>query len=134
MTDREPDDRSQLTHYLLGFGILALTVVFSNVPQLLQHPERLFDVARPTSAILRLQALGFVLQMAVGTWLALALILELRRARRVAVFLWPCALALYFAPLPKVRDDLALAPALFVGAALLALLAWTADRATRHPA
>jgi hypothetical protein len=128
------DDHTQVGRYLLGFGILALTVVFSNIPQLIQHPERFLDVARPTSLALRLQALGYVLQMAVGTWLSLSLIFEIAPARRVAVFLWPCALALYLAPLPDVREDLALAPALLAGAAALAALSFALDRATRHTA
>ena len=132
--DQGAGEYRQVGRYLLGFGILVLTVAFSNVPQLIQHPERFFDVARPTSAVLRLQALGYVLQMAIGIWLSLSLIFELRRLRRVAVFLWPCAVALSLAPLPGVRDDLALAPALFVGAAALAALSWTLDRATRPAA
>lgn len=131
--DDAPDAREPL-RYLLGFGVLAVTVVLSNFPQLVQQPERFFDVPRPADAVRTLQAVGYAAQMLVGLWLGLGLILAFRRGRRLAAALWPLAVALYFLPLPNARQDLALAPALFVGALSLTALAWMLDRATRHRA
>lgn len=119
---------------LLGLGVLALTVAFSNVPELVRHPEAVFDVPRAGAQVLRLQVLGYALQMAIGIWLSVSLILDIARWRRAAAILWPFALVLYFAPLPTARDDIALAPALFVGALLLGALGWELDRATRRAA
>jgi len=118
--------------YLLGLGILALTVVFSNVFWLVEHPDRIFGVGRPGAALLRLELAGYVLQIVVGLWLGLSLVFDVPRGRRVAVFLWPLTLALYLAPLPTARQDLSLAPALVIAALLFWELAHTLDRATRE--
>jgi hypothetical protein len=118
--------------YLLGFGILALTVVFSNVFRVVEHPEWFFRVSRPGTTLLRLELAGYVLQMLVGLWLSVSLVFDVARWRRVAVFLWPLSLTLYFAPLPTARQDVTLAPALVVAALLLWELSRTLDRATRE--
>jgi hypothetical protein len=69
--------------------------------------------------------------MAIGLWLSVSLVFEVARWRRVAAFLWPFTLALYFAPVPTARQDIALAPALVVAALLMWELSRTLDRATR---
>jgi hypothetical protein len=117
--------------YLLGFGILGLTVVFSNVFWLVEHPESYFAVSHPSATLLRLELAGYVLQMVIGLWLAISLVFDVARWRRVAVVLWPLTLVLYFAPLPTARQDLSLAPALVVAALLFWELSRTLDRATR---
>ena len=118
--------------YLLGLGILALTVVFSNVFWLVEHPERYFPVVRPGASLLRLELAGYVLQMAVGLWLGISLVFDVARWRRVAVVLWPLALALYFAPVPTAQQVLTLAPALLVAGIFVWELSRTLDRATRE--
>lgn len=130
--DTSPD-AGEACRYLLGFGVLAVTVALSNFPQLVQNPERFFDVPRPPDAVRTLQTLGYAAQMALGLWLGLGLVLAVRRGRRLAAFLWPLSVALYFVPLPNARQDLALAPALFIGALTLTALAWMLERATRQP-
>ncbi len=121
-----------LTAALLGVGVLALTVAFSDFPQLVQNPERFFDVPAPTPLLRALHGLGFFLQLAAGLWLSFCLVFDIRRARRAAAVLWPVSVALYFAPFPNARQDLALAPALFVGAVALTALSWAVNRATRQ--
>jgi hypothetical protein len=133
--DSDSSDRSayeRAGRYLLGFGILALTVVFSNTFWLVEHPERFFAVSRPSAAMLRLELAGYVLQMAIGLWLSVSLVFDVARWRRVAVFLWPLTLVLYFAPLPTARQDFSLAPALVIAALLFWQLSHTLDRATRE--
>jgi hypothetical protein len=130
-----PDDPTApgyASRCLLGLGILAVTVMLSNFPQLVQHPERYFDVPRPGDLARTLQTAGYALQIGIGLWLGLSLVFDVRRWRRVAVLLWPVTVALYFVPLPNARQDIALAPALFVGALALASLTWALDRTTRH--
>jgi hypothetical protein len=131
--DDAPDDVEPL-RYLLGFGILAVTVALSNFPQLVQHPERFFDVPRPAEAVRTLQAVGYAAQMAIGLWLGLGLILAFRRGRRFAAILWPLTVALYFLPLPNARQDPALAPLLLIGAFSLTVAAWMLESATRQHA
>ena len=118
--------------YLLGFFILTLTVVFSNVFWLVEHPERVFPVSPPSAGSLRLELAGYVLQMAIGLWLSVSLVFDVTRWRRAAVVLWPLTLALYLAPLPTARQELSLAPALLVAGLLFWELARTLDRATRE--
>ena len=131
-TPCESDEYSRVGRYLLGFGILGLTVVFSNVFWLVEHPERFFGVSHPGATLLRLELAGYVLQLVVGLWLSISLVFDVARWRRVAAFLWPFTLALYFAPLPTARQDVSLAPALLVAALLLWELSRTLDRATRE--
>lgn len=131
-TVRERSEYGRAGRYLLGLGILGLTVLFSNVFWLVEHPEWFFAVSRPSATLLRLELWGYVLQMGIGTWLAVSLVFDVVRWRRVAAFLWPLTLALYFAPVPTARQDLTLAPALLVAALLLWELSRTLDRATRE--
>jgi dipeptide/tripeptide permease len=127
----ESDAHSRAGRYLLGFGILALTVLFSNVFWVVEHPQWFFAVGRPSAALLRLELAGYVLQGVVGLWLAVSLVFDVARWRRFAVFLWPLTLVLYFAPLPTARQDLTLAPALLIAGLLFWELSRTLDRATR---
>ncbi len=117
---------------MLGMGILALTVLFSNVFWVVEHPQWFFGVRAPSAGVLKLELAGFVLQGVVGLWLAITLVFEIRRWRRAAAFLWPLTLALYFAPLPTARDVVTLAPALAVAGLLMLELSRTLDRATRE--
>ena len=131
----DPSDRSayeRAGRYVLGFFVLALTVVFSNFFWLVEHPERVFPVSPPSASSLRLELAGYVLQMAIGLWLSVSLVFDVARWRRVAVLLWPLTLMLYLAPLPTARQDLSLAPALVIIALLFWELARTLDRATRE--
>jgi len=130
-TPSQSGEYGRVGRYLLGFGILGLTVVFSNVFWLVEHPESYFAVSRPSATLLRMELAGYVLQMAIGLWLGISLVFDVARWRRVAAFLWPLTLALYFAPVPTARQDLSLAPALLVAALLLWELTRTLDRATR---
>ena len=132
MDASEQGEFGRVGRYLLGFGILALTVFFSNVFWLVEHPERFLDVARPSGAVLRLELAGYLLQMVVGLWLSVSLVFDLARWRRAAAVLWPLTLTLYFAPVPTARQDLSLAPALLIAALLLWELSRTLDRATRE--
>jgi hypothetical protein len=132
MASTEGSEFGRVGRYLLGLGILGLTVLFSNVFWLVEHPERYFDVSRPTGTLLRLELAGYLLQMAVGLWLSASLVFDVARWRRVAVFLWPLTLTLYLAPVPTARQDLMLTPALIVAALLLWELSRTLDRATRE--
>ena len=131
-TPCESGEFGRAGRYLLGLGILALTVIFSNVFWLVEHPEWFFAVSRPSAPLLKLELAGYVLQMGIGLWLAISLVFDVVRWRRVAVVVWPLTLALYFAPLPTARQDLSLAPALFIAALLFWELSRTLDRATRQ--
>jgi hypothetical protein len=131
-TPCESDEYGRVGRYLLGFGILGLTVLLSNVPYLIEHPEAVFGVSRPSATVLKLGLAGYLLQMAIGLWLSVSLVFEVARWRRVAAFLWPFTLALYFAPVPTARQDVSLAPALVVAALLMWELSKTLDRATRE--
>jgi hypothetical protein len=117
----------RIDRYAFGFVVLAVTIVLSDFPQLAQHPERYIDVPRPADALLTLQAVGYVLQMALGLWLSFALLFDVARWRRLAVWLWPVALVLYFAPLPGAMVDPALAPAMAAAVFLLALFSRRLD-------
>ena len=128
MAARHEYDR--IDRYAFGFVVLGLTVVLSDFPQVAQHPERYIDVARPTGALLAMHAAGYVLQMALGLWLAFALLFEVARGRRLAMRLYPVALVLYFAPLPGALVDPALAPAMAAGALLLATVSRRLDLIT----
>jgi len=131
----DPSDRSayeRAGRYVLGFFVLALTVVFSNFFWLVEHPDRIFPVSPPSAASLRLELAGYVLQAAIGLWLSVALVFDVVRWRRAAVLLWPLTLTLYLAPLPTARQELSLAPALLVAGLLFWELARTLDRATRE--
>ena len=130
-TPYESEEYGRVGRYLLGFGILGLTVLFSNVFPLVEHPEWFFAVSRPSTSVLRLELAGYVLQLVIGSWLAISLVFDVARWRRVAAFLWPLTLSLYLAPVPTARQDLTLAPALLVAGLLLWELARTLDRATR---
>lgn len=131
-TAREDHEYGRVGRYFLGLGILALTVLFSNAFRLVEHPEWFFGVSRPGATLLRMELWGYVLQMAIGLWLAISLVFEVARWRRVAAFLWPLTLVLYFAPLPTARQVVTLAPALLVAALFFWELSRTLDRATRE--
>jgi len=134
MASTVSDDREygRAGRYLLGLGILFLTVLLSNTFWLIEHPERYFGAFRPSASLLRLELAGFVLQMAIGMWLGISLVLEVPRWRRVAVVLWPLALALYFAPLPAAQQVLTLAAAVLVAGFFFWELYRTLDEATRE--
>lgn len=131
-TPHDDDAHTRAERYVLGMGILALTVLFSNGFWVVEHPQWFFAVRAPSAGLLRLELWGFVLQGVVGLWLAITLVFEIRRWRRAAAFLWPLTLALYFAPLPTARDVVTLAPALAVAGLLMLELSRTLDRATRE--
>ncbi len=131
-TPHDDDAYTRAGRYVLGMGILALTVLFSNGFRVVEHPQWFFGVHAPSAGALKLELAGFVLQGVVGLWLAITLVFEIRLWRRAAAFFWPLTLALYFAPLPTARDVVTLAPALAVAGLLMLELSRTLDRATRE--
>jgi hypothetical protein len=117
---------------LLGALVLLLTCLFSNLASLHLVPGDAFDQRAAIHLVRELGAAGFFGQLATGVWLALALLFDLRRAARWAMGAWLVALGLFTVPVPKPGADLALAPAILFGAALLALLARALETATRR--
>ncbi len=124
-----PDTTAIVRRYLLGLGVLVLTVLLSNGFSFLQHPERVFDVGRNTPLESLLYLVGFGLQLVTGCWLGVALIFDLKPGRRLAVLLWLAGLALFFAPMPSARDDIWLTPLLCAGIAGIVWLSRALDAA-----
>lgn len=124
-----PDTDLVLRRYFLGLLVLTITVFLSNSLAFLTHPERVFDVYRNSPLIDQLHLAGFFGQLFAGSWLGVALVLDIRPGRRVVLLLWLAAIALYFAPMPAAKDDVWLTPLLALGVVLVAWLSRTLDRA-----
>lgn len=118
-----------IRRYAAGWTVLIVTVLLSNVFGFLEHPERVFDVQANSAVLERVHLLGFAGQVLFGCWLGLALILEVRPARRLCQVLWLASVAAFFAPMPSATKDIWLAPLLFVVAALVLLLSRAIDAA-----
>lgn len=131
LTDRQPSERRG-RRALLGALILVLTCLFSNLASLHLVPGDAFDQRAAIPLVRGLGAAGYLGQLGTGIVLALALLFDLRRIARLAMGAWLAALCLFTVPVPKPGADLALAPAILFGAALLALLARALETATRH--
>jgi len=116
---------------LLGLCVLLLTCLLSNLCSFTFSPGEAFEQQLAIPLVRRLSAVGYFGQLGAGLWLALALIFQPRRGTRLAFAAWLVAVCLYSAPVPRLAADLALAPALLVGAFLLAALTRALDRATR---
>jgi hypothetical protein len=115
----------------LGLLVLLLTSLFSNAGSLPIVPGDAFDMRLASHLVRELGGIGYFAQLATGIWLALSLIFQPRRGTRLAFGAWLVALCLWSAPVPTLLADLALAPALLAGAALLALLTRALEEATR---
>lgn len=107
----------------LGALVLGATVLLSNLRSLGISPGEAILDRLAVHVIAQATTVGFFAQLATGIWLSLALLLDVRRGRRLAAVLWVVSVALYLAPLPPLAADLALGPASMTVAAAFALLA-----------
>lgn len=110
-------DELVVRRYVLGLGVLLLTVLLANVFGFLEHPEKVFDVVRNTPLENRLHLIGFVGQIVTGCWLGVSLVFDIRPGRRVAALAWLASVALFFVPMPSAREDGWLAPIICAGVA-----------------
>lgn len=125
----EAEDRVRM--YLTGLGILIITAFLSNCFGFLEHPEQVFDVPRSSALAERLSTIGFAGQLIQGTWLGLALVFDVRPARRVVAYGWLLAVLLFFVPMPGARDDVRLAPMLSLALAGMVFLGSALEKALR---
>ena len=128
----EAEDRVRM--YLTGLGILIITAFLSNCFGFLEHPEQVFDVPRNSALAERLSTIGFGGQLVLGTWLGLALVFDVRPARRFVACGWLLAVLLFFVPMPGARDDVRLAPMLSLALAGMVFLGHALEKALRPQA
>lgn len=130
----QPTDRDAETVFraALGFVVLGVAIGCANVVSLpidtTPYTERLSD-----ESIRSLFTAGFVTQLGTGVWLALSLLLDVRRGLRVALIAWFGSLSLYITPVPTLLQDpeAVLVPVAVV--ALVAMIGWALDSSLREP-
>lgn len=115
----------------LGVVVLAVAVACANIgavpidtePFLQRLADRSIRTAFTT---------GYVLQLLTGIWLALSLLLDVRRGMRVALVCWLAALALFLAPVPTVREAFWADLVPVAGVLLVGIVGWVLDRSLRE--
>lgn len=132
----EPHDDLHASRSSFGLGllVLALTVLFSNLPSMAISPGEAILDRLADATISRLHAIGYPAQLASGLWLSFGLLFAPGRGTRLAFAVWVVAVCLFLSPLPALDADPALIPALVLGAMLLAAVVRSLDRTTRSPA
>lgn len=116
---------------ILGLFVLAIAIACANISALPidQQPfvERLAD-----ETVRRLFTAGYFVQIGAGIWLALSLLLDVRRAIRPALLVWLAALCLFLAPVPTVREAPLIAALPLASVLMVTLVGWALDRSLRE--
>ena len=115
----------------LGLGVLAIAILCANFASL-PIDTTLFEARLADPDVRHAFVAGYVLQLASGSALALALLLDARRLQRAALYAWFVSLCLLFVPVPPILRDpeTALLPVLVVS--ISALIGWALDESLRE--
>lgn len=124
--DSEPGFRA-----LLGLVVLAIAAACANIAALPIDQEP-FTGRLALEPVRRMFVAGYFAQIAAGIWLALALLLDLRRAIRPALLCWLGALCLMLAPVPPIAAEPLAAAVPVAGVLLVTLVGWALDQSLRE--
>ena len=134
MDDVQDQEQSDVTlRAVLGLCVLALAICCANITALPIDSEAFTSrLADPT--IRHAFTVGYVAQIGTGVWLALLLLLDIRRSLRLALVLWLAALCLFLAPVPTLREAPFVALLPFAVVLFVAMLGWLLDGSIREHA
>ena len=133
-TSAELDQESDVAfRSTLSLVVLGVAIGVANAPSL---PLDLtpFENRLADGATRSLFALGVAFQGVAGIWLALSLLLDVRRGTRAALLVWLAALSLCLTPVPTVLEDFAAALVPLALVLLVTLLGWMLASSLREPA
>ena len=129
---RDPDSESGF-RATLSLVVLVVAIVCANVSSL-PIDGSAFAARLADPSIRRAFAAGYTLQIATSTWLALSLLLDVRRGLRAALYSWFASLILLLALVPTLAQDAGAALLPLVIVALVALVGWALDDSLRERA
>jgi hypothetical protein len=115
----------------LGLAVLGIAMLCANFASL-PIDFTMFEARLADPEIKRAFIAGYTMQLATGSGLAMALVLDARRLQRPALYAWFVSLCLLFVPVPPVirNPESALLPVLISGIA--ALIGWALDESLRE--
>ncbi len=115
---------------VLGLAVLAIAIVCANFSSL-PIDTTMFEARLGDPDVRDAFITGYTLQLATGSVLALALLLDVRRVVRPALYSWFVSLCLLFVPVPAPlrHPASALLPVTIV--ATTALIGWALDESLR---
>jgi hypothetical protein len=115
----------------LSLVVLVIAIVCANIGSL-PIDAGAFSMRLADPAIRKAFAVGYTLQIATSTWLAIALLLDVRRGLRAALYSWFASMILLLAPVPTLAQDADAALLPLVIVALVALVGWALDDSLRE--
>ena len=116
---------------ILGLFVLAIAIACANIAAFPIDQEP-FTGRLALEPVRRMFVAGYFAQIGSGIWLALALLLDLRRGIRPALLCWLGALCLMLAPVPPIVAEPLAAPVPLAGVLLVSLVGWALDQSLRE--